>query len=71
MAIFKNIGYTKASSCQVHGDFQLHNGHAAAKSPLFRKRLMYFNVYVTGYYFYICFILKTALNGTICTIRFL
>ena len=37
--------YSRASSCQVPWGFLLWNGHAGTKNPLFRKQLMYFNVY--------------------------
>ena len=46
---------------QVHGDFPLYSGHEDTKNPLIRKQLMHFNVYVTGCYFHICFILIATL----------
>ena len=49
--------HSRASSCQVAWGFPLCNGHADAKNPLFRKQLMYFNVYITGCYFHKWFIL--------------
>ena len=49
--------YPSASSCQVLLGFPLCNGHSDIKNSLFRKQLMYFNVYIAGCYFHICFIL--------------
>ena len=43
--------YSRASSCQVPWGFPLCNGHADTKNLLFRKQLMYFNVYIAGSYF--------------------
>ena len=54
--------YSSASSCQVPWDFPLCNGHADIKNPLFRKQLMYFNVYIASCYFHICFILIVNCN---------
>ena len=45
--------YSRASSCQVYWDFPLFNGHRDTKNPLFRKQLMYFNVYIIGCCFHI------------------
>ena len=49
--------YSRASSCQVPWGFLLCNGHADTKNPLFRKQLMYFNVYIASWYFHIGFII--------------
>ena len=46
--------YSKASSCQVAWDFPLYSGHADTKNLLFRKHI---NIYITGCYFHISFIL--------------
>ena len=42
---------------RVPWDFPLCNGHADTKNPLLRQQMMYFNVYIGGRYFHICFIL--------------
>ena len=62
--------YSKAGSCQVHGDFLLYNGHANTENPLFRKQLMHFNIYITGCYFHICFIIVTTLALAISLYRY-
>ena len=49
--------YSRAASCQVHRDLPLYNDHRDTNIPLFRKQLMYFNVYITSCYFHTCFIL--------------
>ena len=46
--------YSKVSSCQVPWDFPLYSGHADTKNLLFRKHI---NIYITGCYFRISFIL--------------
>ena len=38
-------------------DVQWYTKNTDTKNPLFGKQLMYFNVYITGCYFHICFIL--------------
>ena len=45
--------YSRSSSCQVPWGFPLCNGHTDTKNRLFRKQLMYFNVYIAGCYFHI------------------
>ena len=52
--------YSRASSCQVPWGFPLCNGHADTKNPLFKKQLIYFNVYIAGCYFHIWLILKVS-----------
>ena len=47
---------SRASSCQIPGVFRLCNGHADTMDPLYRKQLMYFNVYIADCYFNIWFI---------------
>ena len=65
MVIFISMStrYLRASSCRVPWDLPLCNDQADIKNPLFRKQLMYFNVYIAGCYFQICFIL--IVNGDI------
>ena len=36
----------------------LYNGQSNTKNLLIKKHLMYFNIYVTGCYFHVCFILS-------------
>ena len=48
--------YSRASSSQVNWGFPLCSGNADTKNMLFRKQLMYFNVYIAGCYFHIWFI---------------
>ena len=52
-----STSYSRATSCQVPWDFPLWNGHEDTKNSLFRKQLTYFNIYIAGSYFHICFIL--------------
>ena len=40
--------FLKASSRQVPWDFPLYNGHVGTKNPLFKKQMIYFNVYVAA-----------------------
>ena len=49
--------YSKASSRHIPWDFLLYNSHMDNKDPLFRKQLIYFNVYIISCYFHISFIL--------------
>ena len=49
--------YSRASFCQVPWEFSMCKGHTSTKNQLFRKQLMYFNVYFAGCYFHICFTL--------------
>ena len=42
--------------------FSAVNGHTDTKDTLFRKQLMYFNVYIIGYYFHTGFILIVNCN---------
>ena len=59
--------YSKASLCQIPWDFPLYNGHTDAKNLLFRKQLMYFNVYITDCYFHIVLFLQSILMWNILT----
>ena len=54
--------YSRASSCQVPWGFPLCNGHTDTKNPLFRKQLMYFNVYIAGCYFHISKVIHKLFN---------
>ena len=51
-----SIRCLRASSCQVPWGFPLYNGYPDSKNPLFRKQLIYINVYIAGSYFNIWFI---------------
>ena len=53
MIIITSMVYTWFKSQFVSSlwGFLLCNGHADTKNSLFRKQLMYFNVYITGCYF--------------------
>ena len=63
--LFSQVWYTRysrASSCQVPWGFPLCNCHADTKNPLFRKQLVYFNVYIACCYFHNWFILMVNCN---------